>query len=259
MAVDLVDKDDARLGILVSRRDDPVPDVGCVNHARHRRFLDDAIREVGGLKREFVGKCRCRPVSPAIHYVIRPCHRIKNRLGPGLILKLGLEPNTAVDRVHKQVRNCHGYIEICEAGLVVLGVDKPQDVRMRHAQNTHVSASSNTALLYHLCRLIDDVHKAHGPRCDASRRVDHRTRGAQKLVRHSGASARLVDDGNILCVLHNAFDRIRHIEDKAGCELALRLTRIDETGRVWNELAGEHHRGHIVVKQLLLKGVVLGL
>src|SRR5687767_11812939 len=43
MAIYLVDKDDARLGVFVSRRDYAVPDVGRIYHARHWRFFDGAI------------------------------------------------------------------------------------------------------------------------------------------------------------------------------------------------------------------------
>ena len=68
-----------------------------------------------------------------------------------------------------------------------------------------------------------------------------------------------MNDRDVLGVLHDALDRVGHIEHKAGRELALWLAGVDEARRVWDELAGEHDRGHLVVKQLLLERLGLGL
>ena len=134
VTVDLVDKDDAGLGVFVSGRDDAVPDVGCKDHAGHRRFFDGAVRKIGRFECKFVGKSRGRTVGTAINDVIRTGYRVENGLRPRLALKLGLKPRAAVDRVHKQVRHGHRDIKICQARLIVLGVDEPQNIGMRDAQ-----------------------------------------------------------------------------------------------------------------------------
>ena len=67
-------KDDARLGIFVSRGDDAVPNVGRIDHTRHRRLFDSAISEVGSFKSELVGECRGRAVGTAINNIIRAGH-----------------------------------------------------------------------------------------------------------------------------------------------------------------------------------------
>ncbi len=92
-------------------------------------------------------------------------------------------------------------------------------------------------------RLVDDIHKADGPGRDAASRVDHRSRGAQILIRHSGSAARLMNDRNVLRVFHYSFDRVGYIEDEAGRKLAFRLTGVDEAGSVRNEFASKHSSG----------------
>src|ERR1035437_1618852 len=116
---------------------------------------------MGRFERQLVGKCDRRTVRPTIDDVILTGDRVENWLRPWLTVKFGLKPCAAVYRVHKEVRYSDRNIEIREACLIVLGVDKPQYIGMGDAQDAHVRAAPNTALLYDLGRLIDDVHKAH--------------------------------------------------------------------------------------------------
>jgi hypothetical protein len=67
-----------------------------------------------------------------------------------------------------------------------------------------------------------------------------------------------VDDRDILCVLHDALDRIRDVEDETGGQLAFGLAGVNETRCVRDELPSEHDRGHVVVKELLFERLVLG-
>src|SRR5260370_34212597 len=55
-----------------------------------------------------------------------------------------------------------------------------------------------------------------------------------------------MDDRCVCRCLHNPGDRVRHVENEARGELSIRLTGINETWRVGNELARHHDVGHCV-------------
>ena len=97
----------------------------------HRRLFDRAVAKIGGFKSEFVGKCRGRAVRAAIDGIIGSGHSVENRLRPRFAVKFGLKPSAAIDRVHKQIGHRHRNIEIRQARLIVLGVDKSQNIGMR--------------------------------------------------------------------------------------------------------------------------------
>src|SRR5690242_17132452 len=99
---------------------------------------------------------------------------------------------------------------------------------MIYGQYAHVRASANAALFDDFGRLIDDIHEADGPRGNAPSRIDHRAGRAQKFVRHSGAAARLVNDGDVLRVFHYALDRVWNIQHKACSKLAFWFAGIDQ-------------------------------
>src|SRR3982751_1889407 len=67
-----------------------------------------------------------------------------------------------------------------------------------------------------------------------------------------------MDDGDILGVLHDAFDRIGHVEDEAGGELALWLSSVYEARRVRDELACKHCGGHLAREAPTFFGIRLG-
>ena len=208
MTIDLVDKNDARLGVFVSGGNDAVPDIGCENHPRHWRFFDNTIGQIGGLKRQFIGKRRAFAVRSAIDDVVGSGNGIKNTLHPRLAFELGLKPHAAVHRVHKKIADGHRNIEIREARLIVFSVDEPQNIGVRDRQNAHICTATDTALLDDLSRLIDDIHKRDGARSHAACRIDHRACGTQKFISHSRTAACLVNDRDVLGVFHNALDRI---------------------------------------------------
>jgi hypothetical protein len=258
LAIDLVDEDDARFGVLVSRGDDPVPNIRGEDHARCRRSFDSAVIENCGFECGLVRKGHGASVRPAVESVLITGDGIVDVVLPGLFVELGTVPFTCIDGFHEPVGDRDGDVEIRQAGLIILRVDEAKNVRMSDAQDAHIRTAADTALLYDLGRLVDDVHKAHGAGGHPSGRVDHRARGAEKFVGHSGAAAGLMNYGDVLSVLHYPLDRIGNVEHEAGGELSLGLTRIYETRGIGDELAVEHHRGHGVVKCGAVGRICLG-
>src|SRR5262245_34693648 len=92
---------------------------------------------------------------------------------PGLAVELRLKPSTAIHRIHEQVSNGNGNIKVREACLVILRVNKTQNVRMRNTQDAHVRTAPDAALLNDLGRLVDDVHETDRTTRDASCRIHH--------------------------------------------------------------------------------------
>ncbi len=130
-------------------------------------------------------------------------------------------------------------------------MDESQNIRVRDREDPHVRATADTALFYDLGRLVDDVHEADRARSDTARRVDHRTGRTQELVRHPGAAAGLVNDRDILRVLHDAFDRVGYVQHETSGELPLWLTCVHQARRVRNEFPCEHDRRHVVIESRL--------
>src|SRR5438105_15930412 len=50
VTIDFVDERDARLGILMSTRDDPVPDVGRIDHSWRRWLFDQSVGKIRGVE-----------------------------------------------------------------------------------------------------------------------------------------------------------------------------------------------------------------
>src|SRR6185369_4320010 len=53
-----------------------------------------------------------------------------------------------------------------------------------------------------------------------------------------------MNGGGSLRMLHDSGERIRHFQYEARGELTVRLTGIDQTRRIWDKLASEHHFAH---------------
>ena len=252
VAINFVDEDDAGLSVFVGRRDNAVPDVRHIDHSGKRRRFDSHFGQIRSLECELIREGRGRTIGLAINHVVRTRYRIEHGLLPRLAVEFGVEPGAAVDGVHEPVRDGDRDIKICEAALIVLCVNEPENVRMQDREDAHVRTAPHTALFHDLSRLIDDVHEAHRARGNTSRRIDHRPGRAQKFIGHAGPAAGLMDDRDVLGVLHDPLYRIRNIQYKTCCELSLRLTGIDEARRVRHEFASEHRGGHFVVKEVLL-------
>ena len=67
-----------------------------------------------------------------------------------------------------------------------------------------------------------------------------------------------MNDRDVLSVLHYPVDRIGYSKHKTRGKLSFRFACINETRRVWNELAVQHDLGHPVVKHPLFFRIGLG-
>src|ERR1043165_1665320 len=132
--------------------------------------------------------------------------------------------------------------------LIVLSVNEAKHVRMRDAHHSHVRTASHTTLLHYIAHLIDDVHERHWTRRHTGRRAHHRSVWPEKLIRHTRATARLVNGCRRFRMVHYSRQRVGNVQNKAGCELAVWLAGIDETGSVGNKLPRQHDGFHGRVK-----------
>src|SRR6185295_15032097 len=92
MTIHLVDERDAWFGVLVRTGDDSVPDVWSEDHSRSRRFLDRAVRKIRSQKRLAIAKTHRRSIGAPVNNIIVIANRIEDRLIPGLVVELQLEP-----------------------------------------------------------------------------------------------------------------------------------------------------------------------
>ena len=67
-----------------------------------------------------------------------------------------------------------------------------------------------------------------------------------------------MDDGDVLRVLHDARNRVGHVQNETGGELAFRLAGVDQTRRVRHKFSIEHDFGHRIVKVIALDRIGFG-
>src|SRR5215218_10654144 len=101
MTIHLVDESDTRLGILVSTRNNSVPNIRREDHSRSWRFFDRAARQIGGEKCSAIAESHCRSVRCAIEHVFIIANGIVNRFSPRLAIELQLKPLVVIDRFQK--------------------------------------------------------------------------------------------------------------------------------------------------------------
>src|SRR5215212_449584 len=128
--------------------------------------------------------------------------------------------------------------------LIVLGMDEAQHVRMRDAHHAHVCTATYAALLHDISYLVNDVHERYWTRRHTGRRADHRAMRPEKFIGHARAAAGLVNRGSSLGVLHDSRKRVWDVQHKTRRELTVSFAGVDQTRRVRNELASQHHFAH---------------
>lgn len=263
VTVDLVNKDHARLGVAVRGGHDAIPNVRRIDHAGARRlFLRARVEQARRLRlveRRAVAERHRPSILQAVDGVRAVLHGVEDGLFPRLVVEGELIPLLIIHGGEELVRHRHGDVEVGQGVLVVLGVDEAEQVRVVNPHDAHVRAAPDAALLHRVGRRVKDVHERDRARSDAVRRAHHRARGPQLLEREARAAARLVDDGRVGRRLHDARDGVRHVEDEARGELARRLARVDEAGRVRDELAPQHDAAHHRIELLAPGRVHLGV
>ncbi len=139
--------------------------------------------------------------------------------------------------------------------LIILGVNEAQDVRMSYAHHSHVGAPPHAALFHGIGRRIENIHERDGAAGDAVSSADHRATGSQFLKGEAGAAARLMNNRSVGRRLHDAGDRVRHIEHKTSGQLSVRFAGIDQARRVGYEFTRQHDVGHDVEEFIALIGI----
>src|SRR5438445_284614 len=121
-----------------------------------------------------------------------------------------------------------------------------------------MGAAAHTALLNGVSRRIENVHERDGAAGHTVCRTNHRAAGTKFFKSEAGAATGLMNDRGISCGLHDAGDRVWHIEYKACGELTVGFAGIDETRRVGNEFARHHDVGHPQKKFIALFRICFG-
>ena len=189
----MVQEQDARLGKVVGRAHDGVPQL-----ARRQGLVDP--QAVAALASAFGDQAGTR--AGFVHKV------------PRLIV---------LQRVHEAVGHAHRDVEIVPAPGLALGGDEVQHVRMVDAQNAHLRATSGAGALNRRAGLVEHVDVAARPRGHGMRALDlsPARADARKVVAHAATAAhgfgrfaqRFVDAR--VAVFINALDAVAHRLHKA--------------------------------------------
>ena len=142
--------------------------------------------------------------------------------------------------------------------LIVLGVDKAENVGVSDSHHSHIRAAANTALFHDIGYLIDDVHERNGPGGCTVSQADSGASGAQGLVSHAGAAAGLMNHRGNLGMVHDAGNGVGNSENKASGKLAIVAAGIYEAGSVRQKLAVEHDLSHCLMELVMLRLVRFG-
>jgi hypothetical protein len=210
VAVDAVEEQDARLGVVVGRAHDLVPQLARAHLAVHPAAVL-ALVGAGGLD-----------------------------VGGGLGLVRQFDVAVVLDRLHEGIGDADGDVEVGEVALV-LGVDEHLDVRMVAAQHAHLGAAPRAGRFHRLAGAVEDAHVGHraggarmraldegADRADRGEVVADAAAAAHGLggLRESGVDAgAAVDDlgDGVADRLHEAVDQ-RRLQVGAG-------GRVDAAGR----------------------------
>jgi hypothetical protein len=207
--VDAVDEDDARLARRPGVLDDQVPDLADGPELLGLLALRVALLELGPL----LG-------ARVLHHV----------LGLGLGAQL----------VQEAVRDRDRDVVVGQHPEVVLHADEVDDVGVVDAQDAHVGAAPERALLDRVRGLredLDERERALGGAAGAAHEVAGRTQAREAEAR---AAARLLDQGRGLDRVEDAFDRVLDREHEAGREHAHLAPGVHQRRAVGHELAPGH-------------------
>ncbi len=144
VAVDAVEEEDARLGVVVGRAHDLFPQLVRAHLA----------------------------VDPAAVLALVGAGR--HDVGGGLGLVRQFDVAVVLDCLHEGIRDADGDVEVGEVALV-LGVDEHLDVRMVAAQHAHLGAAARAGGFHRLAGAVEDAHVGHRPRSARMRALDEGT------------------------------------------------------------------------------------
>ena len=145
------------------------------------------------------------------------------------------------DRGHEGVGDGHAEVEVGEPGLVLLGDDEVEDVRVVDAEHAHVGAAPLAALLDGLGGGVEHLHERQRPRGHALGGLHRRVLRPQPRERVARAAAGLVHQGAVAHRREDAVHGVVHRQDEAGAQLAEVRAGVHQAGRVGQEIEGVDH------------------
>ena len=190
VGVDAVEEQDARLGVVVGRSHDLVP-----QRTRRQLAVDPG------------------PVAAGLAALVG-ASLLLGRTGLGAVHQFHVSIGSY--RLHEGVGDTHREVEVLQIAAV-LGVDELLDVRVVAAQHAHLGAAARAGALHGFAGAIEDAHVADRPRGMAAGAAHPGTArpDARKVVAHApaaphglgGFGERDVDAGVTFIVLR---DRVAH-------------------------------------------------
>ncbi len=114
VTIHLVDEGDSGLRVFMGAGNNPIPDVGRVDHTRTRRFLNRAVGKIRIDERLLVRERDSRTIRASIDKVITIAYWIVNRIRPRLAVKLELKPFVVINGLEELVGHVYRDIEIRE-------------------------------------------------------------------------------------------------------------------------------------------------
>ena len=126
--------------------------------------------------------------------------------------------------LHEFIGDANREIEIGDGCFTGLAGDELLDIRMVHAQNSHVGTASGTALGYFTESMVVDPQKSNGPGCLTGTGAHDGAFRAQAGERETVATAGLLDQGRIAQCLENAGIFLPHViadgKNETGSQLS---------------------------------------
>ena len=153
-------------------------------------------------------------------------------------------------RGHEGVGDGHAEVEVGEPGLVLLGGDELENVRVIHAEHAHVGASALAALLDGFGGGVEHLHEGQRPRGHALGGLHRRVLRPQPRERVARTAAGLVHQGAVAHGREDAVHGVVHRQHEAGGELAEIRAGVHQAGRVGQEVEGVDHAEEAVAQPL---------
>jgi hypothetical protein len=225
--VDAVDQDEPRLGEVVGRDHDHVPQMPrtdvAVDLAGDQAVVAGDVVVLG------------RPVAPD-HLAASA------EVDFALFLDVDREHQRPVgvvlDRVHELVGDQQRQVELAQAAVLALGADEVLHVRMRDVEGAHLRAAAATGRGHGEAHLVVDIHERHRTRGVGAGTGDERTARAQRGELVADAAAGLQGQAGLVHLVEDAVHRVGdgagdRAVDRAGGRLVFQRTGIggDAAGR----------------------------
>ena len=196
--VDAVDQDEARLGVVVRRDHDHVPQVPradvAVDLAGDQAVVAGDVVRVG------------RPFAPddlrgvvQVDVALLPCSLTGNTSGQSASL---------LDRFHEAVGDQQRQVELAQAAVFALGADEVLHVRVGDVERAHLRAAAAAGRGHGEAHLVVDIHEGHRARRVRAGAGDERAARAQRRELVADAAAGLQRQAGLVDLVEDAVHRV---------------------------------------------------